>query len=150
MNRFQGSLSSKSGFFLPSYDSISIYMSAQNPHYYVLRTESNEGFSSCYDMDKLKGANPYEVFLGGNYPLLEIETSIDNEKTLLLIKDSYANCFIPFLLGNYKKILVMDPRYYVYNADMLFMTESISEVLFLYNATTLAKDVSLWHVLDNQ
>ena len=90
------------------------------------------------------------MFFGGNYPLIRIETTAEEQKTLLIIKDSYANCMIPFLLESYEKIVIMDPRYYAYGADALFWTENISEVVFVYNAATLAADTSLWRVLDEK
>ena len=40
----------------------------------------------------------------------EINTDNKNGKTLLVIKDSYANALIPLLTRDYERILVIDPR----------------------------------------
>ncbi len=149
-NTFRGSLIAKSGFVLPAYDSVAIQKEREDLKYFINRTETNESFASCYFPEKLNGSDPYEVFFGGNYPLIRVETTAEEQKTLLIIKDSYANCMIPFLLESYEKIVIMDPRYYAYGADALFWTENISEVVFVYNAATLAADTSLWRVLDEK
>ena len=40
-------------------------------------------------------------------------TTADTGRTLLLLKDSYANCFVQFLTPYYDRILMIDPRYYL-------------------------------------
>jgi len=54
----------------------------------------------------------YRIFLGGDYPLYEIYTSVGNGRTCVVIKDSYANAFVPWLVPHYETILVIDPRHY--------------------------------------
>lgn len=64
------------------------------------------------------------------------------------MKDSYANCFLPFLVEHYDKILVVDPRYYSDSLSGLVNSEQVTDVLYLYNANTLAQDSSLVTVLE--
>ncbi len=52
----------------------------------------------------------YSIFIGGDRPLYEINTSVKNGRTCVVIKDSYANCFVPWIAPNYEKIIVIDPR----------------------------------------
>ncbi len=52
----------------------------------------------------------YGLFLGGDYPKLEIDTSVKNGKTAVIIKDSYANCLVPWLAPHYEKLVLLDPR----------------------------------------
>ncbi len=58
-----------------------------------------------------KGFNRYNVFLSKNTFQIEIDTGADTGKTLLLVKDSFANCFVPFLTEDYEKIIMIDYRY---------------------------------------
>jgi hypothetical protein len=97
----------------------------------------------------LEDRDKYQVFLGGNHPLVEIDTNADTEKTLLIFKDSYANCVIPFLAHDYKKIVVVDPRYYYGDLKELISSKKIKEVLYLYNADTFSTDTSLTSLLTN-
>ena len=148
-NRFSGSLSAKSGWKLPVYDSVSmIREKGEETPYYVTNEESGENSLSVYHPEALGSADPYTFFFGGNFPLLKIETAVDTDRTLLVFKDSYANAFLPLLLGQFKEIVIVDPRYYMYEADPLFFQYDFTEVLFLYNAGTLAEDTSLHKVLN--
>ena len=147
-NAFGGSLVSKSGFTPPVLDALYVYENT-NPRsqLMVLHSRNNETRGSLLEPAALEGDNPYEVFLGGDEPLLTIRTTADSERTLLMFKDSYANCFIPFLTESYKSITVVDPRYFAEPVSGLFLTESYSDCLWLYNIQTLAADESLAIVL---
>lgn len=53
----------------------------------------------------------YSMFFGGDNPLMEItNNSKPDGKTLMVLKDSYANALLPWLINNYKTIVVIDPR----------------------------------------
>lgn len=54
----------------------------------------------------------YDVFLGGDFSVVDIKTVSTESKRLLLIKDSFADCFVQFLTPYYREIVVVDPRYY--------------------------------------
>jgi hypothetical protein len=75
------------------------------------------------------GRGGYAVFMGGDYPLDIVKTDVKNGKRLLLIKDSYANALIPFLLPHFEKIVIVDPRYYQENLVKLTQKESITDIL---------------------
>ena len=64
-----------------------------------------------YDMDMLETSNMYDMYLGAPEAVVEIETNINNQRRLLVIKDSYADCFIPFLTQHFSKITVISPEY---------------------------------------
>lgn len=68
-------------------------------------------------------------------------------KNLLIFKDSYANCFVQFLLPYYQNIIMVDPRYYYENVDSLVESYGITDILFLYNVNTFVTDNSLADVL---
>ena len=50
------------------------------------------------------------MFLAGDHPFIEINTHCKNNRTLLLLKDSYSNAMIPWLACGFQQILVIDPR----------------------------------------
>ena len=148
-NRFSGSLAAKSGWQTEGYDSIVMYTPDDPDFSYFIRDEeSGETRLSAFHAEALQGSDPYEFYFGGNVPMLTVETSADTERTLLVFKDSYANCFLPFLFEHYRKIVIIDPRYYQYQADALLHTEDFDDMLFLYNAGTLAEDTSLVKILE--
>ncbi len=105
--------------------------------YTVLNVDSGEKSATLYDISYLETRDKYAMFLGGNHAELKIQTTSQSEKNLLIMKDSYANCFIPFLVQDYRTIVVVDPRYYLGDLDQLISDEGITDILFLYNAETL-------------
>jgi len=63
--------------------------------------------STLFDYEK----EDYTFFLGGDQPLIEItNNSMDDGKTIIVIKDSYANALVPWLVNNYKQVILIDPR----------------------------------------
>lgn len=79
----------------------------------------------------------YLVFLSaGDATWAKITTENKNGKKLLVIKDSYGNSFVPFLLPHYEEIYVIDPRFYDFNtseknAAEFIEAKGINEVLFI-------------------
>lgn len=99
---------------------------------------------TLYDDTYLDSKDKYSYFLGGNKPLIEITNlSSNNSNNLLVIKDSYANAFIPFLVNHYKKIYVIDPRYYNVSISNFIIDNDIKNVLFLYNVLTINNDTGI-------
>ncbi len=143
-DQFFGSLASKSGFTPTRYDSLTVYRNL-DPDLVTLVAHPSTGVSggSFYDLSKLETSNPYEVYLGGNEPIITVTTTADTERTLLVVKDSYANCFVPFLAGSYKRITIVDPRYYTGSLSALLTSAKSTDVLVLYNVSTLSTDRDL-------
>ncbi len=100
--------------------------------------------SEIYHIDKLKEKDKYQVFFGGNYGVVSIENNeANNDKNLLIIKDSYANSFTPFLLKDYKTITIVDYRYFSGNLQSIVESNNITDVLVLYEMSNFMKDKNL-------
>lgn len=138
---FNGMLASKSGVNLREKEQIDIYVpTEEDTDLIVDYVDEGKRSTSLYDSSKLKEKDQYTVFLGGNSSLLDIRTVSTSTKRLLLVKDSFANSFIPFLTPYYREIVVVDPRYYSGTINDLMDSYRISEVLFLYSGNTFFKD----------
>lgn len=83
------------------------------------------------------------MFCGGNYPELKIKTENLNGKNLLIIKDSFANEFLPFLVNDYENICVIDLRYFKNDINNYINSNNINEILFLYNIDSFSEDSNL-------
>ncbi len=119
-------------------DKIEIYEPADK-----LRVVYNMGekkTKKLYDVSFLKTADQYSVFTGGNQAVLEITGGIKNGKTLLLIKDSFANSILPFLAEDYEKLVVVDLRQLNVSGDRLLEMFSPTDILILYNSAQFAQD----------
>lgn len=103
----------------------------------VYNYETNK-ITSVYDMDKLYGKDPYEVYLSGAAPLLVIDNpgaTTNNE--LIVFRDSFGSSLIPLLLEGYSKVTLVDIRYITSDYLENFITFDNQDVLFLYSTTVL-------------
>ena len=103
---------------------------------------------SLYDVSKLQGRDPYEVFTGGNHTQIKIRTNIDTKRKLLVVKDSYANAMLPFLVNNFSEITVVDLRYFTGSLQDVIQNNELTDVLFLNNINTFNTDSSILSVND--
>jgi len=83
------------------------------------------------DMRHAENTNKYGIFLGGDHPWGKISTAQKNGKKIIVIKDSYANAFVPFLLPHYEEIYIVDPRQFDLDIFAFIEKNGIQEVLFL-------------------
>ncbi|GAA0179609.1 DHHW family protein [Clostridium sediminicola] len=144
---FYGSLYSKSGFRNIKPDSIELYIPKVDEGIKVDYLDNEKSEKSLYTMDNLNKKDKYTVFLNGNHPLIKISTNNKNGKKLLLIKDSYANSFVPFLTGHYSEIYLVDLRYYNDDITKIIKSNDIDDILFLYNAITFFEDLSIKNLI---
>lgn len=147
---FNGELSSKSGYCLDVREEIDIYVPKGRDNDVVVNyVDEQRKTTSLYDSSCLEGSDQYEVFLGGDTSVIDIRTASENSRRLLIVKDSFANCFIPFLAPHFREIVVVDPHYYSGTLQELLGTYRISDVLFLYSGNGFFQDNSLSGVLGN-
>jgi hypothetical protein len=135
-------------------------------------TADGEKLDGIYQEEYLTKKDKYAYFFGGNYgevrishtvktastntetedansapnPLESIgdDTKASDRGNLLVIKDSFANAFVPFLIPEYDNIYMIDLRYY--NGDMAsyIQENEITDVLVLYNVSNFISDKYLY------
>lgn len=98
---------------------------------------------SLYEMSAKAEKDKYKVFLGGNYGQTVITGGTENGKTLLIIKDSFANSLVPFLTADYETIIMLDMRYFMGSAQALIESESVDEILFVNEMSSFANDKNM-------
>ena len=103
--------------------------------------DGNKTSDTLYAEEFLEKKDQYAYFFGGNWGRVEIETEADNGKTLVIFKDSFANSFVPYILGDYEKIVMLDLRYFSGNAAEA--AAGATDVLFLYEMTNLLTDTGI-------
>ena len=94
--------------------------------------------ATMVDTEKFEARDKYAAFLGGNNGYSVIEG--DGQGSILVIKDSYANSFVPYLTANYAKIGVIDFRNYAFGPDSIIEQEGYDQILVLYNFQTFLTD----------
>ena len=142
---FCGSLAAKSGYGSGEKEVIDLWVPEEETLY--LMTDSKGKHATLYSEEGLQSSDPYTVFLGGNEGLIRIETEQFGKGSLLVFKDSYFNCLLPCLLGEFEQIDVVDPRYYDGDITSLMLQHDYDQILFFYNMNTFSEDTSLSLVL---
>lgn len=101
---------------------------------------------NIYFPEFLDTNDKYCYFLGRNRALTYIKTNADSRKKLILIKDSYANSFVPFILQNYSEVAVIDLRYVKSKITDYVNPDEYDHTLFLYNASTFSIDRNIKNI----
>ncbi len=143
---FYGTLQAKAGIpFLPS-DDIDI-MAEQNSGATVTVVNGVEkNVIPLYDESALAKRDKYALFLGGNQPYITIDTGLTEQGSLLLIKDSYANCLLPFLMQEFSRIDVLDLRFYKEKLSDYLKENPPDNILFCYNVAGFTADTNLFQI----
>ncbi|PHV69996.1 hypothetical protein CS063_12680 [Sporanaerobium hydrogeniformans] len=130
---FYGSLFSKGNFTFAQPDNLQLFHFKNPPQLEVTYVAENRVTDTLYEYSHLKSKDKYSVFLDNNHPIITIKSSINNGKKLMLIKDSYANCLIPFLTHHYEEIHVLDLRFLNMPLKSYATENGFEDILFLYN-----------------
>ena len=106
-----------------------------------------------YDTDKLRVYDKYAMFMYGNEGLSTVKSmpseGEDKRSELILFKDSYSNCLIPFLTFNYDTITVIDLRYYDRPVNELLKEHEGADILLLYNFMHYNEDNHFYRLVKN-
>ena len=82
--------------------------------------------------DKYSAGNKYLCFIAGDQPLTKIENpNVKDGSSIVIIKESYGNAFVPFLVDSYSTVYVIDYRKCDGNLADFVTGNSIDDVLFL-------------------
>ncbi len=106
----------------------------------------NQAADGLYDFSKLETRDKYAMFLYGNNGVTTIENSAAPEGRILVIKDSYANSFVPFLTQSFSSVTVADLRFLPKGLGALIEEGSFDRILFLYNFENLASDKNFYRL----
>ncbi|MEG2322225.1 MAG: DHHW family protein [Bacilli bacterium] len=139
---FNGTLYSKANIYNMKADHIDIY--EYNNNLNVIYNDHTT--NSLYEEKYLSVKDKYSYFLDNNHALIKIINKDVKTSKLLVIKDSYANSFIPFLVNNYEEVHVIDPRYYNMSISDYIKENKIDNVLFLYNLTSIDNNTGVFNL----
>ena len=106
--------------------------------YYLDKKGTKISWPIVNDVTKYPQSLKYSTFIGGDNPYTEIENpDIKDGSSIVVIKESFGNAFVPFLVENYNKIYVIDYRYYNGSVSGLVKDKNIDDVLYINNVSAL-------------
>lgn len=138
---FYGTSYRKANYYKGNPDTIQKYTAKDSVKLEVIYNNTNKT-DNLYEENFLEKTDKYSYFLGGDQALVEINTSIKNGKKIIVLKDSFANSFIPFLTNNYESVILLDTRYYNASINEFIQERHVDEVLLLYNIQTFVSEKS--------
>lgn len=146
-DKFYGTMSSKANLEIEA-DKVYIYEPDKEEEVSVRYNNSTELKDSLYEMSALEKKDKYSIFLGGNNPLVQITTNAENDRKVLVIKDSFAHCFIPFMISGFSKIDVVDLRYYNESIRKMIEEGGYTDILVLYNVGNFVEDKNIYKLVN--
>ena len=131
---YYGNLYDLSGINNVDYDYIDRFKSTKKTKILsVVRSDDTQNTSDSIYYDDFLNIKGKELFyyLGSPCSVIDIETNVNNSKTLLIFKDSFANEMIEFLSHHYKHITIVDPSL-ISDGDMeLILNNEYTDILFI-------------------
>ena len=124
-------------------DVISDYKPLETARFKVEFPYEGEEADSMYFPEHLQTKDKYSYFLDGNHALTVIKSPNKNGKSLVVFKDSYANCTVPMIANHFETIHMIDLRYYNDDIIKYLYENKIKNVLFLYSSETFMTDESI-------
>lgn len=110
----------------------------------TVKNIEKQGETKVYDLSKLKASDRYDIFLSGAVSILEITNPKgENEKELIIFRDSFGSSLAPLLLPGYSKVTLIDTRYIPTNMVGNFVEFSNQDVLFIYSTGMVNNSSSL-------
>lgn len=104
-------------------DTIEWFDINKNPHIFVkMYDETLTPYNGVmYDRSKAS----YDFFFGSDHPVTEMvnENNLGG-KTIVVMKESYANVFAPWLIESYHRVVLVDPR--IYGGDFQTMIDNFA------------------------
>jgi hypothetical protein len=141
IENYSGTTASKGNFPIYEKDILEIWNHGDGDFEVII---DGEKFSSLYNREYLDKNDKYSVFLDGTHDITEIRKNEPDRKTLVIAKDSFANCLIPFLaeefdiislnLNNVPSVSAFAERYeadavlIVYNLENIITSTSLSKI----------------------
>ena len=148
---FRGTLYSKVLCRDAARDTVKIYVPNELGEYTVTCDGEVKNFDyGFWDKAFESQKDTYAGFYGGNYGVVHIakssggqELSVEKREKILVIKDSFANCFVPFLYEHFDDVYMVDLRYFNENLSGFVEEKGITEVLSLFNVSTFVEEKSI-------
>lgn len=144
-DEFYGTVYSSSGIRWVRPDSIQIYVPDTDVQ--VTGYEGGkEKTGVLYDYSALDKKDKYAFFLGGNTSLLKIKSGHSDKDAprLLILRDSYTDCQLPFLLRHFSEIHLIDLRYYKFSIAEYIENNHIDIVLINYSVSNFSSDTNIF------
>lgn len=96
------------------------------------------GGQVIFDESTASASLKYGTFIMGDNPFTVIENpEVSNGESCIVVKESFGNAFVPFLVDHYQAVYVVDYRYYSGSITQLARDKGVKDVLFVNNLSAI-------------
>ncbi len=100
----------------------------------VVKSAEHETTMPVYNWDDFTGLDPYDVYLSGAEAVITMENPLaDNDRELIVFRDSFGSSIAPLLLSGYSKVTLVDIRYISSALLDDYVSFDGADVLILYS-----------------
>lgn len=142
--KFYGTTWSSSGFSWVDPDTMETFVNAPEGLKVTSYPQGSPVEGKLYDFSFLEKKDKYSMFMGGNCPMHVIETGNEDKPSLLILRDSYTDSLIPFLLDDFSEIHVLDLRYYRASLKAYIEQNDFDNVLVCYSVSNFCSDSNIF------
>lgn len=91
-----------------------------------------------YDVSAYGASLKYSTFIASDNPFTEITNqTLTDESACIVVKESFGNAFVPFLVDHYQHVYVVDYRYWQGNLSKLAEEKKAKDVILLNNLSMI-------------
>ena len=102
-----------------------------------------------YDETNAPASFKYGTFIGGDQPYTLIKNpTLTDGSSCVVVKESFGNAFVPFLVDHYETVHVIDYRYWDGSISEFIKTNGVDEVLFVNNLSATRSSVLVGYLHD--
>ena len=142
--KFYGTTWSSSGFSWVDPDTMETFVNAPEGLKVTSYPQGSPVEGKLYDFSFLEKKDKYSMFMGGNCPMHVIEAGNEDKPSLLILRDSYMDSLIPFLLDDFSEIHVLDLRYYRASLKAYIEQNDFDNVLVCYSVSNFCSDSNIF------
>lgn len=96
------------------------------------------GGQVIFDESTASASLKYGTFIMGDNPFTVIENpEVSNGESCIVVKESFGNAFVPFLVDHYQTVYVVDYRYYSGSVTQLARDKGVKDILFVNNLSAI-------------
>lgn len=110
---------------------------------YYYDTDFTRGRSGAMFHEDNATSSAYTIFVGTDTCIFQADTDADNDRVLVIFKDSYGNALIPFLTESFSTIYLCDFRYFDTSAVGFVENVGATDVVFAMSSVACTTSVKV-------
>lgn len=142
-DNFYGTAYSSSGYTWVQPDHIERFVDESTAESVTSYRSGSPVEGGLYREESLSQKDQYTYFLGGNTPEIVLTSTHSELPRLVMVRDSYSDCLVPFLLAHYSEIRMLDLRYFLGSVKEYATEHQADAILVIYSVENFCKESSV-------